>query len=95
MPGLTFSNEMISRDEGLHCDFACQLFRSLEHKPSRETVMTIVKEAVEVEKSFICGVSFFLVFTVSIVILEVSCLVLFVALLLVFHFGGFFIFVTG
>lgn len=57
MPGLTFSNEMISRDEGLHCDFACQLFRSLENKPSRETVMSIVKEAVEVEKSFICGVS--------------------------------------
>lgn len=56
MPGLTFSNEMISRDEGLHCDFACQLFQSLEHKPSEETVRTIVKEAVEVEKSFICGV---------------------------------------
>ena len=36
---------------------ACQLFRSLENKPSRETVMSIVKEAVEVEKSFICGVS--------------------------------------
>ncbi|CAB1116245.1 unnamed protein product [Ectocarpus sp. CCAP 1310/34] len=55
MPGLTFSNEMISRDEGLHCDFACQLFASLENKPSRETVMAIVSEAVEVEKSFICG----------------------------------------
>lgn len=57
MPGLTFSNEMISRDEGLHCDFACQLFHSLENKPSGDTVMAIVKEAVEVEKSFICGVS--------------------------------------
>ena len=56
MPGLTFSNEMISRDEGLHCDFACQLFNSLENKPSRDTVMAIVKEAVEVEKNFICGV---------------------------------------
>lgn len=58
MPGLTFSNEMISRDEGLHCDFACQLFHSLENKPTRDTVMAIVKEAVEVEKSFICGVRF-------------------------------------
>lgn len=56
MPGLTFSNEMISRDEGLHCDFACKLFHSLENKPSRETVKAIIKEAVEVEKSFICGV---------------------------------------
>ncbi|CAM9432758.1 unnamed protein product [Ectocarpus sp. 4 AP-2014] len=55
MPGLTFSNEMISRDEGLHCDFACKLFASLENKPSQETVMAIVREAVEVEKSFICG----------------------------------------
>lgn len=56
MPGLTFSNEMISRDEGLHCDFACKLFHSLENKPSRETVKAIIKEAVEVEKNFICGV---------------------------------------
>ena len=56
MPGLTFSNEMISRDEGLHCDFACKMFHSLENKPSRETVQAIIKEAVEVEKSFICGV---------------------------------------
>ena len=56
MPGLTFSNEMISRDEGLHCDFACKLFHSLENKPSRKTVKAIIKEAVEVEKSFICGV---------------------------------------
>ncbi|CAN0021440.1 unnamed protein product [Scytosiphon promiscuus] len=55
MPGLTFSNEMISRDEGLHCDFACQLFHSLENKPTRATVVSIIKEAVEVEKSFICG----------------------------------------
>lgn len=56
MPGLTFSNEMISRDEGLHCDFACNLFRFLERKPSRDTVVAIVTEAVEVEKGFVCGV---------------------------------------
>src|SRR5262249_35134804 len=38
MPGLTFSNELISRDEGLHTDFACLLFSLLENKPSAETV---------------------------------------------------------
>jgi hypothetical protein len=38
MPGLTFSNELISRDEGLHCDFACLLFSKLERPPSRERV---------------------------------------------------------
>ncbi|CAN0510291.1 unnamed protein product, partial [Discosporangium mesarthrocarpum] len=57
MPGLTFSNEMISRDEGLHCDFACQLLRLTACPPSRETVERIVAEAVEVEKSFICEAS--------------------------------------
>ena len=38
MPGLTFSNEFISRDEGLHCDFACLMFRHLVHKPSEQRV---------------------------------------------------------
>lgn len=54
MPGLTFSNEMISRDEGLHCDFACQLYRMLERPLSREKVLQIITEAVEVEQSFVC-----------------------------------------
>ena len=44
MPGLTFSNELISRDEGLHCDFACLLFSMLERPPPPERVLQIVKE---------------------------------------------------
>jgi len=54
MPGLTFSNELISRDEGLHCDFACLLYSMLKTKLSEETVHEIIKQAVVVEKSFIC-----------------------------------------
>eukprot|EP00963_Diacronema_lutheri_P001433 scaffold86_cov338-Pavlova_lutheri.AAC.96 len=54
MPGLTFSNELISRDEGLHCDFACLLYELLDNKLSEETVLTIVTDAVEIEKEFIC-----------------------------------------
>uniref|UniRef100_A0A3Q2PJK0 Ribonucleoside-diphosphate reductase subunit M2 n=1 Tax=Fundulus heteroclitus TaxID=8078 RepID=A0A3Q2PJK0_FUNHE len=53
MPGLTFSNELISRDEGLHCDFACLMFKHLVNKPSSETVMEIVKNAVEIEQEFL------------------------------------------
>jgi len=53
MPGLTFSNELISRDEGLHCDFACLLFNMLKHKPSNETVKKIIMDAVECEKVFV------------------------------------------
>lgn len=52
MPGLCFSNELISRDEGMHCDFACMLFRMLRNKPSNETVKKIICEAVECEKTF-------------------------------------------
>lgn len=54
MPGLTFSNELISRDEGLHCSFACRLFAKLIKKPSEETVFKIIREAVSVEKEFVC-----------------------------------------
>ena len=54
MPGLTFSNELISRDEGLHCSFACQLYAKLNNKLSEETVHSIIRDAVQVEKSFIC-----------------------------------------
>ena len=53
MPGLTFSNELISRDEGLHTDFACLLFQLLKQKPSRETVETIIWDAVAIEKEFL------------------------------------------
>jgi ribonucleoside-diphosphate reductase subunit M2 len=52
LPGLTFSNELISRDEGLHADFACLLFTYLKLRPSIETVHSIVREAVDVEKVF-------------------------------------------
>ncbi|KAI9596852.1 ferritin-like superfamily [Syncephalis fuscata] len=53
MPGLTFSNELISRDEGLHCDFACLLFSLLQNKPSVETVTSIITEAVGIEIEFL------------------------------------------
>eukprot|EP00092_Neocalanus_flemingeri_P014468 GFUD01015612.1.p1 GENE.GFUD01015612.1~~GFUD01015612.1.p1 ORF type:complete len:363 (-),score=91.46 GFUD01015612.1:164-1252(-) len=52
MPGLTFSNELISRDEGLHCDFACLMFRHLVNKPSQDRVLEVVKSAVEIETEF-------------------------------------------
>ena len=53
MPGLTFSNELISRDEGLHCDFACLLYGMLNEKLSEETVQGIIANAVEMEKEFV------------------------------------------
>lgn len=53
MPGLTFSNELISRDEGLHTDFACLLYKYIENKPSDSQVKDLIKEAVEFEQEFI------------------------------------------
>jgi ribonucleoside-diphosphate reductase beta chain len=54
MPGLSFSNELISRDEGLHCDFACLLYNDhVENKLSKEQVKDIIIDAVEIEKEFI------------------------------------------
>ena len=53
MPGLTFSNELISRDEGLHCDFACLLYNNLVNKLPQETVVEIIRDAVEYEKEFV------------------------------------------
>ncbi|KAJ3412388.1 Ribonucleotide-diphosphate reductase (RNR), small subunit [Chytridiales sp. JEL 0842] len=53
MPGLTFSNELISRDEGLHTDFACLLFSLLKKRPSVDRVTQIVKEAVVIEQEFL------------------------------------------
>ena len=77
MPGLTFSNELISRDEvrsfpslgldwnirktshrfqyfqGLHCDFACLMFKHLVNKPSKELVTKIIKDAVVIEQEFL------------------------------------------
>merc|ERR1719169_149006 len=54
MPGLTFSNELISRDEGLHCDFACLMYKLLKHKLDDELAHEIIQGAGEVEKAFIC-----------------------------------------
>ncbi|KAI6700848.1 hypothetical protein NL676_015172 [Syzygium grande] len=54
MPGLTFSNELISRDEGLHCDFACLLYSLLRKRPSEERVRGIMREAVDIEREFVC-----------------------------------------
>jgi ribonucleoside-diphosphate reductase beta chain len=53
MRGLTFSNELISRDEGLHCDFACLLYSMLRKRLSNERLREIITEAVEIEKEFI------------------------------------------
>lgn len=54
MPGLTFSNELISRDEGLHCDFACLLYtKHLKNMLPKEQVTEIIKDAVEIEKEFV------------------------------------------
>lgn len=56
MPGLTFSNELISRDEGLHCDFACALYDMIpaQDRLSQLAVHTILHDAVKCEKEFIC-----------------------------------------
>ncbi|NJL13779.1 MAG: ribonucleoside-diphosphate reductase [Microscillaceae bacterium] len=54
MPGLSFSNELISRDEGLHCDFACLLYtRHIQNKLPQSRVIQIITEAVEIEKEFV------------------------------------------
>jgi ribonucleoside-diphosphate reductase beta chain len=54
MPGLTFSNELISRDEGMHCDFACLLYNQhLVNKLDKKVVEQIITEAVEIEKEFV------------------------------------------
>lgn len=53
MPGLTFSNELISRDEGMHCDFACLLYSMLDQKLDKQVVQDIITQAVEFEKEFV------------------------------------------
>jgi ribonucleoside-diphosphate reductase beta chain len=53
MPGLTFSNELISRDEGMHTDFAVLLFNKLTRKPKKAKVFELIKDAVAIEKEFI------------------------------------------
>ncbi|XP_068093843.1 ribonucleoside-diphosphate reductase subunit M2 B isoform X2 [Hyperolius riggenbachi] len=53
LPGLSFSNELISRDEGLHCDFACLLFHHLVNKPTQNRVTEIIASAVRIEQEFL------------------------------------------
>lgn len=53
MPGLTFSNELISRDEGMHTDFACLLFSHLKRRPHPDTVNEIITQAVAIEQEFL------------------------------------------
>ncbi|NVO32593.1 ribonucleoside-diphosphate reductase small subunit [Hymenobacter lapidiphilus] len=54
MPGLTFSNELISRDEGLHCDFACLLYKDhLQNKLPEARVQEIIRDAVQIEQEFV------------------------------------------
>ena len=53
MPGLTFSNELISRDEGMHTDFACLLFSHLNNRPSKQAVQDVITEAVTIEQEFL------------------------------------------
>lgn len=55
MPGLTFSNELISRDEALHCEFAVLLYSKLLKKINKSRIYEIIKEAVEIETDFICS----------------------------------------
>jgi ribonucleoside-diphosphate reductase subunit M2 len=54
MPGLTFSNELISRDEALHCEFAILLYSKLQNKLKKSKIHEIIKDAVEIETEFIC-----------------------------------------
>ncbi len=53
MPGLTFSNELISRDEGLHCDFACLLYKMMVNKLPEARVQEIIRDAVSIEQEFV------------------------------------------
>ena len=54
MPGLSFSNELISRDEGLHCDFACLLYNNhVQNKLDEQVIIDIIRDAVEIEKEFV------------------------------------------
>ena len=53
MPGLTFSNELISRDEGMHCDFACLLYKHILNKLPEEHVASLIASAVKIEQEFV------------------------------------------
>ncbi len=54
MPGLTFSNELISKDEGLHCEFATLLYSKIQNRISEEQIINMIRGAVNIEKEFVC-----------------------------------------
>uniref|UniRef100_A0A672NX59 Ribonucleoside-diphosphate reductase subunit M2 n=1 Tax=Sinocyclocheilus grahami TaxID=75366 RepID=A0A672NX59_SINGR len=72
MPGLTFSNELISRDEGLHCDFACLMFKHLVNKPSEAKVKKIIMNAVEIEQVLKCILLQYIEFVADRLLLELG-----------------------
>jgi ribonucleoside-diphosphate reductase subunit M2 len=53
MPGLCFSNELISQDEGFHCDFACLLYSKLVNRPPESQIVEIISSAVKIESEFV------------------------------------------
>jgi ribonucleoside-diphosphate reductase subunit M2 len=67
MPGLTFSNELISRDEGMHTDFACLLFGHLRKRPHPDTVQSIITEAVAIEQDFLTSRCFTIILPFNVV----------------------------
>ncbi len=54
MPGLTFSNELISKDEGLHCEFATLLYSKIQNRIPQSQIHTMIRGAVDIEKEFVC-----------------------------------------
>ena len=73
MPGLTFSNELISRDEGMHTDFACLLFSHLKRRPNPDVIKTVIMEAVEIEQEFLTGPSSRYVVLICVLTNEIRC----------------------
>jgi ribonucleoside-diphosphate reductase subunit M2 len=69
MPGLAFSNELISRDEGMHTDFACLLFSHLKRRPHPDRVNKIITQAVAIEQEFLTGKFTFLSHILSLTVL--------------------------
>jgi ribonucleoside-diphosphate reductase subunit M2 len=66
MPGLTFSNELISRDEGMHTDFACLLFKHLRRRPHPDVIRDIITESVGIEQEFLSGNAFLRKYSTSV-----------------------------
>jgi ribonucleoside-diphosphate reductase subunit M2 len=73
MPGLAFSNELISRDEGMHTDFACLLFSHLRRRPHPDTVNEIITQAVVIEQEFLTGRSTSVLLASSLTYLQMPC----------------------